>query len=323
MDLDSVTFALRAFQESRALLTAIELDVFTAIGGGSDAAQVAARIQAEPRATEMLLNALVACGVLSKHGRVFHNAALMDQHFAGSARSAWMHLVNLWDSWSTLTASVRQGTSARGANLETRSSDWTEAFIAAMHHNASERAPQVVRAIGTTGLRRMLDVGGGSGAYAIAFAQAAPDLHADLLDLEPVTRIAGRHIREAGLTDRVHTRVGDLRQDSLGEGYDLVFVSAICHMLGEAENHDLVRRCSLACAPGGRVAIQDFILKPDGTAPKQAALFSLNMLVGTAGGRSYTEAEYEGWMRAAGLSELRRARLSGPADLIIGTVGSH
>ena len=322
MDLDSVISNLRAFQESRVLLTAVELDVFTAIGDGSDAAQVAARVQADPRATEMLLNALAACGALTKHEGVFRNTPILAQHFTGGARNSWMHLVNLWDSWSTLTSSVRQGTAARCAGVEGRGEEWTEAFIAAMHHNASERAPQVVRAIGTSGLRRVLDVGGGSGAYSIAFAQAVPELEADLLDLEPVTRIARRHITEAGLMGRVHTRVGDLRHDALGEGYDLIFVSAICHMLNEAENRDLIRRCARAGAPGGRVVVQDFILDPDGTSPKQAALFSLNMLVGTPGGRCYTEAECAEWMRAAGLTQVRRARLPGPADLMIGTAGA-
>ena len=73
--------------------------------------------------------------------------------------------------------------------------------------------------------------GGGSGAYSIAFAQANPELRADLLDLASVQPIAERHIRAAGVEDRVQVRVGDLRTDRLGEGYDLVFVSAICHML--------------------------------------------------------------------------------------------
>lgn len=321
MDLDSLNAATRAFQESRIILTAVELDVFTALEAGGEAAQMAARMGAEPRALEMLLNALVACGLLTKRDGVFRNTELAAHHLAGAARMSWMHLAHLWDSWSSLTDSVRRGTAARGGGVETRGADWTEAFIAAMHHNASERAPQAVRAIGLEGVRRLLDVGGGSGAYAIAFAQASPELEADLLDLEPVTRIAQRHIERAGLARRVHTRAGDLRRGSLGENYDLVFLSAICHMLGEEENQDLVRRCRKACAPGGRVVIQDFILDEDRTGPKQAALFSLNMLVGTARGRSYSAREYEQWMRAAGLSDVRRVGLAGPAELMIGRAG--
>ena len=78
----------------------------------------------------------------------------------------------------------------------------------------------------------------------------------------------------------------DLRSDELGNGYDLVFLSAICHMLSEEENCDLLALCRAALATGGRLVIEDFILRPDKTAPKWAALFALNMLVGTRGGSS-------------------------------------
>ena len=318
MDLETLNAITRGFQESRVILTAVELDVFTTIGGGTTSREIAARVGADPRATEMLLHALVACGVLRKDGELFQNTPVAAEHLAGPARLAWMHSAHLWNAWSTLTDAVRKGTAVFDAGLEARGADWTEAFIAAMHRNAGERAPEVVRLIGLDRVRLVLDVGGGSGAYSIVFAQAAPDLHADLLDLEPVTRIAQRHIAEAGLGARIHTRVGNLRYGALGENYDLVFLSAICHMLSEQENRDLIRRCAAACAPGGRVVVQDFLLDSDKTGPKFAALFSLNMLVGTAGGASYSAAEYEEWMRAAGLSEVKRVAPPGPAGLMIG-----
>ena len=82
------------------------------------------------------------------------------------------------------------------------SDEWTEAFIAAMHHNARERAPLVVQAIGTRGVERLLDVGGGSAAYSIAFVQTSERLHATVLDLPNVLPIAQRHINEAGFCCR-------------------------------------------------------------------------------------------------------------------------
>jgi cyclopropane fatty-acyl-phospholipid synthase-like methyltransferase len=213
---------------------------------------------------------------------------------------------------------VREGSAV--ASREPREVDdrWTRSFIAAMHRNARERAPHVVRAIGTAGARRMLDVGGGSGAYSIAFAQASAELHAEVLDRPEVLEIAQGHIDRAGLAGRVTTRVGDLRTDDFGEGFDLVLVSAICHMLSPAENRDLLRRCYRALAPRGRVVIQDFILEEDKTAPKMAALFSLNMLVGTEGGASYNESEYAAWLGEAGFREAIRIRLPGPSGLMVG-----
>jgi predicted O-methyltransferase YrrM len=172
--------------------------------------------------------------------------------------------------------------------------------------------------VDTSRVRRMLDVGGGSGAYSIAFARANGDLTADLLDLAEVAPIAERHIAEAGLTGRVSTRVGDLRSDVLGREYDLVFVSAICHMLSPEENRDLLARCRAALIRGGTLVIQDFILEPDKTAPKSGALFALNMLVGTRAGSSYSVVEYTDWLEAAGFRDIRRVRLPGPAGLMVG-----
>jgi (2Fe-2S) ferredoxin/precorrin-6B methylase 2 len=318
---DDLNERIRAFQESRAILTALELDLFTAVGDGAGEEEVAARLRADPRATEMLLNALASLRLLVKRDGVFHNSPAAARYFAAgsrdNARPALLHTAHLWQRWSTLTECVRAGT-ARD-EIAGPGEDWTEAFIAAMHRNAAERAPLVVRAVGVESVRRMLDVGGGSGAYSIAFAQANPALRADILDLAAVEPIARRHIEEAGVPDRVTVRAGDLRSGRLGEGYDLVFISAICHMLGPGENLDLLDRCREALAPGGRVVIQDFILEADKTAPRFAALFALNMLVGTRGGSSYSEPEYAGWLEEAGFREVRHQRLPGITGLMIGS----
>jgi SAM-dependent methyltransferase len=163
----------------------------------------------------------------------------------------------------------------------------------------------------------MLDLGGGSAAYAIAFAQAHPQLSVEVLDLPDVLPLTQDYIRRAGLEARIRIRPGDLRSDRFGEGYDLVLLSAIAHMFSPAENRDLLGRIYHALAPNGRLVLQDFILEPDKTGPAFAALFSLNMLVNTEGGASYSEAEYDAWLRAAGFRETRRVRLPGPANLIL------
>ena len=320
---DDLQERIRAFQESRVILTALELDLFTALDGGLGATGAAARMKCDPRAAEMLLNVLAAMGLIEKQQGIYRNSALTARYFCASspdnARTALLHLAHLWSRWSTLTDCVRAGTSVSAGGTGSGEADWTEAFIAAMHRNAVERTPHVVRAVGADDVRRMLDVGGGSGAYSIAFAQANPALRAEILDLADVAPIAQRHIDKAGVGGRVTVRAGDLRSDPLGTGYDLVFVSAICHMLNEEENGGLLRRCHAAVAPGGRIVIQDFILEPEKTAPRWGALFALNMLVGTKGGSSYSEPEYAAWLSAAGFHDIHRVRLPGPAGLMIGT----
>jgi hypothetical protein len=115
----------------------------------------------------------------------------------------------------------------------------------------------------------------------------------------------------------VRVRCGDLRRGPLGEGYDLVFVSAICHMLSPEENCELLGRCFAALGPRGRIVLQDFILDPEKTSPKSAALFALNMLTGTRAGSTYSEPEYTAWLNGAGFRNIRRLHTPGPASLMV------
>jgi len=311
---------VRGYQESRVILTALELDVFSHLGKGATAAEVAAGIEARPRSTEMLLNALTAIGLLEKREDRFRNTPLASRYLTAGApddsRLGLMHTVHLWDRWSTLTECVRAGTRVappRAAPDE----EWRHAFIGAMHKNASGRAGPVVRAVGTTGVRRLLDVGGGSGAYSIAFAKADPQLEATIFDLPPVLELARDYVAAAGLSGRVTFQAGDMHRDDFGSGYDLVLLFAICHMNSPEKNRALFAKCRRALVPGGRLVVQDFILETDKTAPRTGALFSLNMLVGTESGASYSRDEYFEALTDVGFDSPQHIRLPGPTGLIV------
>jgi (2Fe-2S) ferredoxin/ubiquinone/menaquinone biosynthesis C-methylase UbiE len=316
---DDLNETIRGFMASRVILTALELDAFSAVGNGGTAAQIAEKIHGSVRGTEMLLNALVNLKLLEKQDGVFRNtpvaARFLIEGTPDSARTGQLHTADLWKRWSTLTEAVRTGT-----NVIARTEDHVKPFIAAMDHIARGRARAVAQAVGADGVQHMLDLGGGSGAYSIAFAQAAPQLHAEIVDMFAVVPITEGYIRKAGLTDRITVRAGDMLTVPLEAGkYDLVLLGAICHMFSPEENQQLLRRCYGALAPKGRLVISDFILEPDKTAPRFAALFALNMLVGTRAGSSYSEPEYDAWLKEAGFAQTKRVRMPGPAGLMIGT----
>lgn len=317
---DDVNELIRGFMPSRAVLTALELDVFTAVGEGGTAEQIAAKIPASARASEMLLNVLVSLKLLEKRDGIYANAPVAARFFVDgtpdSARTAQLHTANLWKRWSTLTDAVRAGTAVapRGDN------GLVAPFIAAMDHTARGRARAVVEAAGINGAQRMLDLGGGSGAYSIAFAKASPALRVDIVDLPEVLPITQEQIRKAGLADRISTRAGDMLAIPLESAhYDLVLLSAICHMYSPDENQQLFRRAHKALAPKGRLVVSDFILEADKTSSRFGALFALNMLVNTRVGASYSEPEYQAWLKAAGFAEAKRVRIPGPANLMIAT----
>ncbi len=321
---DDFMETVRGYQASRIVLSAIELDIFSAIERLAERASADAVAQStgcDPRGVELLLNALAALNLVSKRAHVFANAPLAKRYLvagaADDARASLRHNLSLWKTWSTLTERIKSGRVVTWQDMGSRDDDWTVPFIAAMHRNAALRAPLVVRTVGTSGVARLLDVGGGSGAYSIAFAQQDPGLTADILDLQSVTQIAESHIAEAGLVDRIHTRVGDLSKDDLGSGYDLVLLSAICHMLGPDQNQDLFRRAFKALTPRGRVVIQDHVMDEDGTKPRAGALFAINMLVGTPNGSTFSQEQYERWLVSAGFAKVEHVPLPGPNDLVI------
>jgi (2Fe-2S) ferredoxin/predicted O-methyltransferase YrrM len=319
---DRLNEMIRGFMPSRCVLTALELDIFTAVGDGANAEQVGTRIHANARAAGILLGALVSLGLLAKTGDEYKNtpetARFFVQGSKDNQRNGLLHSANIWHRWSTLTEVVRRGTHIPIDAASTP--EWTTNFIAGMQRNSKDRAPLIVKALGTTGVRRILDLGGGSGSYSIAFAKASPEAQCEILDLPEVVPLTTEYVSKAGVAEQVSIRAGDMLHDDFGSGYDIVMLNAICHMFSEEQNLDIFRRARKALAQNGRLVVQDFILNPDKTGPQHAALFSVNMLVGTDAGASYSEVEYASWMKAAGFTEVNRIKLPGPSDLIVGRV---
>jgi len=228
-----------------------------------------------------------------------------------------MHIAHLWHRWSTLTDAVKKGTSVAKDALKKRSPEATRAFISAMHKNASFASSMVVAQIDLTGVNSLLDLGGGSGAYAIAFARKAPHIKITVFDLPEVIPLTKKYIAQAGLAETIQTKTGDMTRDDFGKGYDLVFVSAICHMFSPKENLKLFKRIKRALNPEGRIVIQDFVLNPDKTSPRFSAIFALNMLVNTRGGGTYSGKEYIDWLSRAGFHKAELVKIPGPTSLVI------
>jgi 2-polyprenyl-3-methyl-5-hydroxy-6-metoxy-1,4-benzoquinol methylase len=320
---DEIREVAYAFQKSRVLLTAYELDLFTVLGKGpKTSGEVARAIGADTRATDRLMNALCAMGLLTKDDGRFSNTQVASRFLVRDQpgyMAGLMHTVNLWDTWSTLTQAVRRGTATAHREVNGRGERWLTAFIAAMHARASREAPAVVAEIGVSGVSRVLDVGGGSGAYAMAFVCAGDGIRATVFDLPNVVPLTRTYVKRAGLLDKIGITAGDYLTDDLGSGYDLIFLSAIIHSNSVDQDRSLIKKCARALSPGGRVIVQDFIMDEDRTGPPRGAFFALNMLVGTAAGDTYTEAEVRSWMEEVGLSGITRKETSLGTTQIVGS----
>jgi predicted O-methyltransferase YrrM len=309
-----------AFQKSRIILTAFELDVFTTIGNdGKTSPDVAGAIQADRRGTDRLLNALCALGFLQKEKGRFMNTDLSKRYLVKGSEeylSRIGHSLNLYRSWGSLTDAVKAGTTVLAREYDPVS---LGNFIEAMHHRARKTADRLVSYIDLTGVKRVLDVGGGSGVYSMAFARAKPGLKAVVLDLPKVTELARKYISETGLSASISTMDGDYNRDDFGTGYDLVFMSAIVHINSFDENVALIARAHRSLNPGGVIVIQDHIMEDNRTEPARGALFALNMLVNTRRGDTYTEGEMRQWFEMAGCVDVRRIPTGMENDLMTGT----
>jgi cyclopropane fatty-acyl-phospholipid synthase-like methyltransferase len=173
-------------------------------------------------------------------------------------------------------------------------------FILGMENVSRRSSEAVAELLDLTGCRRLLDLGGGPGTAALTFARANPGLECVVFDLPGPVGIADEQIAAAGLGDRVSTVAGDFHTDSFDTGYDVVYIANILHMLGPDECIRLLEKAAAALTPGGRLVVKDFFLEESRTAPAFAAQFSVNMLVATMAGRTYTRAEMDEQFAAAG-----------------------
>ena len=179
------------------------------------------------------------------------------------------------------------------------------AFISAMDVIAARLAPRIVAAVNPGSSRALLDVGGASGTYTLAFLQAAPEMKATLFDRPEVIKIARQRLGEAGVLSRVTLVAGDFYRDEFPQGHDLAFVSAIIHQNSPEQNLNLFVKVFRSLVPGGRIVIRDHVMEPDRTNPKEGAVFAVNMLLSTSGGRTYTYDEIKAGLAQAGFVSIR------------------
>ncbi|MBU2550849.1 MAG: methyltransferase domain-containing protein [Proteobacteria bacterium] len=307
---ESIMALGRGFMESRILLTAAELDLFTLLGPEPLSVEdLADRTGLQSRPTGMLLDAMAALGFLLKMGEKFQTppdlAPLLRSDSPTSVRPMLLHSATLWWTWSQLTSIVNEtGGPVRPAS-DSRPPDDLKAFIGAMAAVGASMASEIARSADAGSARSLLDVGGATGTYTLAFLALNPRLQGTIFDLPPVIDMARERLETSEFRDRVTLRAGDFYRDDLPTGHDLVLLSAVIHQNSLEQNLDLYRKVFQALDPGGRILIRDHVMSPDRTSPPSGALFAINMLVNTAGGGTYTLDEITTGLEAAGFSRVR------------------
>ena len=303
-----------SFFVSRIILTANNYRVFDHLEGtGKTAGRLAKAVSVDVRAAELLLNGLVAAGLLVKEGGLYRNAAAASIYLVSGKPSYQGDILNhyntLWTNWSGLDTVLKTGKPFKKAHDH-------ESFILGMHNLALQKVRQVARSLRLSGVKRLLDLGGGPGTYAMAFARK--NIEVTLLDFPETLKIAKRLIAASGLENKIKLLPGDFSKTGFGNNYDMVFISQILHAYNDRDCMSLLKKSSASLKPGGRVVVQEFYLDETKTNPPQGAIFAINMLVNTSGGRTYTPAEISSWMKKAGFTDITK-KILGETVLISGT----
>lgn len=282
------------FWASRVLLTANNYRIFDHLTKPQSANTIAKKLKTDLRATEILLDALTGIGLLKKNKDAYLNTAIASGflvrgklHYQGDILR---HADILWQNWSGLDEVLKTGSPYRAAHDH-------EAFIMGMHNLASLRVKAVIRKMGLRGVKTALDLGGGPGTYSIEMAKKG--MNVTLFDRPETVEIARRIIDRTGVKN-IRLISGDFIANNIGSGYDLIFASHILHSLSEEDCILLTEKCKNALNKAGRIAIQEFYITKNRTQPAHSALFSINMLINTEGGRCYSPVEMKGWLAKAG-----------------------
>ena len=175
-----------------------------------------------------------------------------------------------------------------------------------MHSHSLAAAVAMARAPVLRGVRRLLDVGGGSGCYSIALAQADARIHCVILELSAVCNAAKDYIAAGGVTDRVTTVAANMFRDAWPEGYDGLLFSNIFHDWDYSTCRTLAARAFQALEPGGRIFLHEALLDDTRDGPLTTAAFSIQILIGTRG-QQFTLADLAGILQGAGFVDVQHA----------------
>jgi ubiquinone/menaquinone biosynthesis C-methylase UbiE len=327
-DPSSIMALATGYWNSATLLTANELNVFGALAASPlSAKEVAEQLQTGSRATAMLLDACVGLGLLEKNEQeaepIYANtpaaAAFLVPGHPGYLGGAIRWGADQYMAWSKLAQSVRDDAPAvPPADHLGDDPEQTRTFVLGMHNRALGVARGVVNFLDFSGANRLLDVGGGPGAYATLLAAKYPQLHAIVLDLPGIVAVAQELIAQSEVSARVQTLAGDATTGDYGEhAYDGVLFSGVLHQMSPSTIRSMFTGAARALKPGGRIIVCDVMLEANKTQPTFAALFSLQMLLTSAEGAVFSSAECVSWLSETGFGEVAIQPLPPPLPYVV------
>ena len=330
MDYSSLASLAAGHFEARIIQVAIRLGVFDALEPkGLSVPPLASSLGTDPRATELLLNALASLGLIKKDATLFSLTEASSTYLVRNSPRYLGDMIlfdsGLWNCWGDLEKAIRFGSAVRRTDMYQGDPRETNRFIYAMDSLVKARGDAEVLAetLDLSDVRELLDIGAGPATYSIHLCRKYPGLRATLFDLPGTIRVTEGFVRDSGLGGRISLATGDYRVDPIPGSYQMVFLSNIIHAESAEENSRLIRKAYLCLENRGRIVIKDHILDDSLTQPPVGAIFAILMLLTTDRGRCYSFNEVKGWLQGAGCTVVNESPLPAhlTSSLVVGEKG--
>lgn len=308
-----------SYWQACTLHAGVKLGIFSMLDEQAlGAKQLAATMRLDLRGLTILLNALVSMDLLLKKEFRFQLTDAAQRYLVKSSPNYVGHMIlhhhHLVMSWAQLDVAVSSGLPIRASVGDEENAARREAFLMGMYNIASLQAPEIATQISLHGHKRLLDLGGGPGTYAIHFCLQNPELSAVIFDLPTTQPFAEKTVGQHGLGERITFEPGNYLKEDIDGCYDVIWLSHILHAEGVQACEALVEKAANLIRPGGIMLVHDFILNDSMDGPLFPALFALNMLQGTRDGQSYSETQIRNMMTKVGLGDIERLDYCGPTE---------
>ena len=312
-----------------AIEAAVQHRVFDLIDshGPMTASQLSEKTGASRRGLRMLMNMLVSVDLLAREGERYklspESASFLVSSKPSFQGGIFKHISSqLLPRWMRLSEIVRTGRPATAVNDQGEGSAFFEQFVEdifPMSYRPAQVLADHLNLSRADAPVKVLDVAAGSGVWGIALAQKSPQVRVTAVDWPGVIPVTRRVAKRFGLVERFTFIEGDIATTDFGGGYRVATLGHILHSEGEPRSRELIRRVFAALAPGGTIAIAEFVANDERTGPPNAMIFAVNMLVNTESGDTFTFSEMSSWLREAGFVDARQLESPGPSPLILAT----
>jgi len=313
-----------------ALSVAIELDIFESLDASPDsAAGLASRRDFNHRGLQALLPFLAVLGFLVAHDGVYQLTEAGRQYMLKQSPFFWGGVFTrvghtllphklLLETINNERANAEKNRPADGWESGHVDMEMAKTVTAFMHSHSMAAAIGMTRTCDFSARQRILDVGGGSGCFAIALAQHSESMSCTVMELATICQLAREYIAAGGVSDRVDTITVDMFRQQWPAGYDGHFFSNIFHDWSPETCLDLARSSLAALEPGGEIILHEMLLTDSGDGLPHTLAFSLLMAMGTMG-QQFSFVQLKQLLETAGFTNIRCQPSYGYYSLVRGT----